>query len=51
MTIHNELLKLGRQDLVEVLSSDFFIDRKGEIPKGKKPFYRMPIMSYYKGYY
>jgi hypothetical protein len=25
-----------------------WVDRKGEIPEGKKPYFRLPIMNYYK---
>ena len=25
-----------------------WVDRKGEIPEGKKPYYRLPVMNYYK---
>lgn len=25
-----------------------WVDRKGEIPQGKKPYYRLPVMNYYK---
>lgn len=25
-----------------------WVDRKGEIPEGKKPYFRLPIMNYHK---
>ena len=48
--MHNELLKLGRVDLVEELTKDFYMSRKGEIPESKKHYYKIPIFNYYQGY-
>ncbi|KAK9862136.1 hypothetical protein WJX84_008907 [Apatococcus fuscideae] len=51
ISVHNELLKRGRQDLVEELAKDqWYLDRKGEIPAGKLPYYRIPIFNYHQGY-
>jgi hypothetical protein len=33
---------------VKVFSQPWFIDRKNEIPKGKKPYYVMPVFNYYQ---
>lgn len=46
-TIYNELLK-SRPDIVKVFSQPWFIDRKNEIPKGKKPYYIMPVFNFYQ---
>ena len=49
VSVHNELLRRGRQDLVEELAKDqWYLDRKGEIPEGKSPFYRIPIFNYHQ---
>jgi len=48
-TIHNEMLK-HRPDLVDVLRQPFYVDRKGEIPAGKKPYYQMAVFHYYADY-
>ena len=38
-----------RQDLVEELSKQqWYVDRKGENPPDKKPYYQLPIFNYYK---
>ncbi len=49
VTIHNEMLAV-RPDLVEVLTHPLPVDRKGEVPKGKQPFYEMPVFHYFGGY-
>lgn len=49
ITIHNEMVK-HRPDLAELLKQPFYIDRKGEIPAGKKEYYQMPVFHYYAGY-
>ena len=37
------------QDLVEELSKQqWYVDRKGENPPDKKPYYQLPIFNYYK---
>ncbi len=42
--IHNEIM-IRRPDLLNVLYEDFFIDRRGEAPVGKKPYYAGPMFS------
>ena len=37
--IHNEVLQ-RRPDLIDVVYGDFFLDRRGEAPAGKLPYYR-----------
>lgn len=49
VTIHNEIMK-RRPDLAAVLSQPFYVDRKGEVPVGKKNYYQMPVFNYYAGY-
>ena len=49
VTVYNEMLK-RRPDLVEVMAQPFYLDRKGEIPEGKGPYYQMPIFNQYDGY-
>ena len=48
VTIHNEMLQ-RRPDLAELLFEPFCVDRKGEIPEGKLPYYRLPIFNYHAG--
>jgi len=51
ISIHNEMLKHGRKDLVEELTKPiWWIDRKGEIPAGKAEAYQQPIFQYHDGY-
>lgn len=47
-TIHSEMRR-QRPDLAELLSRPIHIDRKGEIPEGKLPSYRMPVFNHYAG--
>lgn len=47
-TIYNEML-VERPDLVDELGKPFFVDRKGEIPAGKRDYYRMPVFHEYRG--
>ena len=42
VTAHDEMVS-RRPDLVQILSEPFYMDRKGEIPEGKGPYYQMPI--------
>ena len=32
----------------ELAGDDWWLDRKGEIPEGGKPFFRLPIFHYHK---
>eukprot|EP01103_Thecamoeba_quadrilineata_P017565 TRINITY_DN629_c0_g1_i1.p1 TRINITY_DN629_c0_g1~~TRINITY_DN629_c0_g1_i1.p1 ORF type:complete len:398 (-),score=67.41 TRINITY_DN629_c0_g1_i1:93-1286(-) len=41
-TVYNEIVS-RRPDLGAVLVSDFYFDRKGEIPPGMDPFWKLPI--------
>eukprot|EP00879_Flechtneria_rotunda_P008142 GHRR01008527.1.p1 GENE.GHRR01008527.1~~GHRR01008527.1.p1 ORF type:complete len:362 (+),score=138.84 GHRR01008527.1:379-1464(+) len=50
ISVHNEILKKAPH-LVPVLAGpNWYFDRKGEVPPGKKPFFRIPVFNYYKGY-
>ncbi len=49
VTIYNEMLE-RRPDLVEQLTRPFYVDRKGEVPQGKKDYYRMPVFNHYSGH-
>ena len=49
VTVYNEMVT-SRPDLVQVLTEPFFLDRKGEIPEGKGPYYQMPIINPYGGF-
>lgn len=46
--IHNEILK-RRPDLLEVLYEPFWVSRKGEVPAGARPYYRMPVFNLHQG--
>ena len=48
VTIFNEMLK-RRPDLARELSFPVCTDRRGEVPEGKQPWYRMPVFNWYKG--
>ncbi len=43
-TVYREMRRL-RPDLAELLSRPVYVDRKGEIPEGKRPYYRMPVFN------
>ena len=47
-TIYNEMLG-RRPDLVAELLQPLAVDRKGEIPEGKAPFYNMAIFHWHEG--
>jgi len=48
IAIHNEILR-RRPDLLRVLYRPYWVDRRGEIPAGAKPYYPMPIFSLFGG--
>ena len=47
-TVFNEMLKV-RPDLVKVLSETLYRDRRGEIPEGREPWYRLPVFNFRDG--
>src|ERR1700704_6384541 len=46
MTVHN-VMAARRPDLLERLYQPFPIDRRGEVPEGKAPFYEAPVFNEY----
>lgn len=46
-TIYNEMLK-RRPDLAKLLFESIATDKRGEIELGKKPYFSIPIFSWYK---
>jgi hypothetical protein len=49
VTIHNEMVK-RRPDLARLLYEGFTVDRRGEVPAGRKPYFTVPIFNDYDGY-
>lgn len=48
MTVHN-IMAERRPDLLERLYQPFAVDRRGEVPEGKGPFYEAPIFNAHAG--
>jgi hypothetical protein len=48
MTLHN-VMAARRPDLLERLYQSFPVDRRGEVPEGKGPFYEAPVFNEYAG--
>jgi len=46
-TIYNEMLK-RRPDLAKLLFESIATDKRGEIEPGKKPYFSIPVFSWYK---
>src|ERR1700730_2880401 len=49
MTVHN-VMAARRPDLLERLYQPFPVDRRGEVPEGKAPFYEAPVFNEYTGH-
>jgi hypothetical protein len=49
MTVHNVMAE-RRPDLLERLYQSFPVDRRGEVPPGKTPFYEAPVFNEHAGY-
>ncbi len=49
MTVHN-VMAARRPDLLERLYQPFPVDRRGEVPEGKAPFYEAPVFNEHAGY-
>jgi hypothetical protein len=49
MTVHNVMAE-RRPDLLERLYQSFPVDRRGEVPEGKGPFYEAPVFNEHAGY-
>ena len=48
MALHNVMAE-RRPDLLERLYQPFPVDRRGEVPEGKAPFYEAPVFNEYAG--
>ena len=48
MAVHNVMLE-RRRDLLERLYQPFPVDRRGEVPEGKAPFYDAPVFNEHAG--
>jgi hypothetical protein len=48
MALHNVMLE-RRPDLLERLYQPFPVDRRGEVPEGKLPFYEAPVFNEHAG--
>jgi hypothetical protein len=48
MTVHNVMAE-RRPDLLDRLYRPFPVDRRGEVPEGKAPFYEAPVFNEYGG--
>jgi hypothetical protein len=49
MTVHNVMAE-RRPDLLDRLYQPFPVDRRGEVPEGKAPFYEAPVFNEHAGY-
>src|SRR5580700_2623398 len=49
MTLHNVMAQ-RRPDLLDRLYQSFPVDRRGEVPPGKAPFYEAPVFNDHNGY-
>src|SRR6201997_5325362 len=49
MTVHNVMAQ-RRPDLLQRLYQTFPVDRRGEVPPGKQPFYEAPVFNEHDGY-
>lgn len=47
-TIFNEMRR-RRPDLLKVLLEPIETDRRGEVPEGSKPYFKIPVFNYYDG--
>ncbi len=47
-TVFNTMLE-QRPDLVQVLTETLYRDRRGEIPAGREPWYRLPVFNFRDG--
>src|SRR5262249_5136781 len=49
VTIFNEMRR-RRPDLLKVLFEPIETDRRGEVPEGQKPYFNIPVFSWYQGF-
>ena len=50
VAVYNEILR-RRPDLAAELVKPWYIDRREEIPPGKKPWFQMPVFCFAEGYF
>ncbi|MGY4408325.1 hypothetical protein ACVWW4_000061 [Bradyrhizobium sp. LB7.1] len=48
VAIHNAI-QANRPDLLRVLYEPWYIDRRGEVPEGGKPWFKMPVFTVHEG--
>jgi len=48
IAIHNAIMQEA-PELLRLLYQPYYIDRRGEVPEGAKPYYPMPIFAYHEG--
>ena len=49
VSLYNELQR-QRPDLVPLLFEPIAMDRRGEVPAGEKPYFEIPVFSWYEGF-
>lgn len=51
ISVYNEILRRAPH-LARLLAApdNWFFDRKGEVPSGKKPFFEIPVFNFHQGY-
>eukprot|EP00891_Asterochloris_glomerata_P005997 jgi/Astpho2/5997/Aster-03954 len=47
-SIYNAMLE-KHPELAEVMTRDYYVDRKDEIPEGEGPWYKLPVFNFHKG--
>ena len=47
VAVHNAMLE-RHPDLAAVMAEPWYIDRKNEVPKGKLPYFAMPLFNYHQ---
>jgi Taurine catabolism dioxygenase TauD, TfdA family len=48
VSVHDELMR-RRPDLLRELYKPIYMDRRGEVPPGKKPWFGMPLFTWHRG--
>lgn len=48
VSVHDRLMR-HRSDLLAELYKPIYMDRRGEVPPGKKPWFGMPLFAWHKG--
>jgi hypothetical protein len=48
VTVYNEMLKRSPELTAELFEPQYF-DRRGEVPEGQEPWYRMPVFNWHEG--